>query len=115
MTVRVIERVGRPTRREATRDEEGTMMVASMSRQSFCCDYCGQSGTTVAGGLWKTSEEAHAPLYYLHSRCLLSYKAARGLRSVEGRLPLTTGKRPRVSAERTPYLGDEARAQGWIA
>jgi len=57
-------------------------------RETFYCDHCHEQGTTAGGGLWKTASDAHATLYYLHSACLLPYKARHGLRSVEGRLPL---------------------------
>ncbi len=56
----------------------------------FCCAHCHEAGTTVYGALWRVSlKPGCGDLYYLHSRCLDPFKAARGLRSVEGRLPLT--------------------------
>lgn len=63
------------------------MMDAPRPRQTFYCDHCHEPGTTAGGGLWKTAPHERAPLYYLHSSCLLPYKARHGLRSVEGRLP----------------------------
>jgi len=55
------------------------------------CDHCQTAGTTVCGALWRvspaTSHAACTDLYYLHTHCLAPYKAAHGLRSVEGRLP----------------------------
>ncbi len=52
------------------------------------CDHCQETGTTVCGALWRVSlADDCTDLYYLHSRCLPSYKAAHGLRSVEGRQP----------------------------
>jgi len=56
----------------------------------FCCAHCHQPGTTVCGALWRVSlKPGRGDLYYLHGHCLDPYKVARGLRSVEGRLPLT--------------------------
>jgi len=56
----------------------------------FCCAHCHEAGTTVCGALWRVSlKPERGDLYYLHGRCLDPYKVARGLRSVEGRLPLT--------------------------
>ena len=78
---------------------EGGAMIAPGLRQgqglreTFYCDYCHEQGTTAGGGLWKTTSHAHATLYYLHSACLLPYKARHGLRSVEGRLPIVDSKR----------------------
>ncbi len=55
----------------------------------FCCAHCHEAGTTVCGALWRVSlKPGRGDLYYLHSHCLDPYKVARGLRSVEGRLPL---------------------------
>ncbi len=53
----------------------------------YPCDCCHQAGTTAVGALWRTGEGD--ALYYLHSRCLASYKALHGLRSVEGRVART--------------------------
>ena len=54
----------------------------------FCCAHCHQPGTTVCGALWRVSlKPGRGDLYYLHGHCLDPYKVARGLRSVEGRLP----------------------------
>ena len=54
----------------------------------FCCAHCHEAGTTVCGALWPVSlKPGRGDLYYLHSHCLDPYKVARGLRSVEGRLP----------------------------
>ena len=64
------------------------MMDAPKMRQTFYCDHCHEPGTTAGGGLWKTAPHERAILYYLHSPCLLPYKARHGLRSVEGRLSL---------------------------
>lgn len=61
--------------------------MAAVLRETFRCDHCREAGTTALGGLWKTSLDPHASLYYLHSGCVGPYKAARGLRSVEGRIP----------------------------
>jgi len=56
----------------------------------FCCAHCHEAGTTVCGALWRVSlKPGHGDLYYLHGHCLDPYTVARGLRSVEGRLPLT--------------------------
>jgi len=55
----------------------------------FCCAHCHEAGTTVCGALWRVSlKPGCGDLYYLHGHCLDPYKVARGLRSVEGRLPL---------------------------
>jgi len=54
----------------------------------FCCAHCHEAGTTVYGALWRVSlKPGRGDLYYLHGHCLDPYKVARGLRSVEGRLP----------------------------
>ncbi len=50
------------------------MMDAPKPRQTFYCDHCHEPGTTVNGGLWKTAPHERAPLYYLHSSCLLPTK-----------------------------------------
>lgn len=51
------------------------------------CDHCHQPGTTAIGALWRVSlHPARADLYFLHAHCLGFYKAAHGLRSVEGRI-----------------------------
>jgi len=53
------------------------------------CDHCQETGTTACGALWRVSlADDCTQLYYLHTRCLSAYKCARGLRGVEGRLPL---------------------------
>lgn len=58
------------------------------------CAYCHQLDTTAAGALWRVSPiAACASLYYLHSQCLAPYKAAHGLRSVEGRIPTPASPR----------------------
>ncbi len=52
------------------------------------CAHCHEAGTTVCGALWRVSlKPGRGDLYYLHGHCLDPYKVARGLRSVEGRLP----------------------------
>ncbi len=57
---------------------------------SFDCAHCHTAGTTSRGALWRVAPPPEpGALYYLHTRCLDPYKAAHGLRSVEGRLPLT--------------------------
>jgi hypothetical protein len=77
---------------------EGVMTMATVLRETFRCDHCREPGTTAQGGLWKTSLEPHASLYYLHSGCVAPYKAARGLRSVEGRIPAAaTARRGHVA------------------
>ncbi len=53
----------------------------------YPCAHCHRRGTTAAGALWRTGQSDE--LYYLHSRCLASYKVACGLRSVEGRVART--------------------------
>ena len=45
------------------------MTMAAVLRETFRCDHCREPGTTAQGGLWKTSLEPHASLYYLHSGC----------------------------------------------
>jgi len=61
----------------------------SLSR-SYTCAHCQMGGTTVAGALWRVSSCAACDqLFYLHTACLQPYKIAHGLRSVEGRVPLT--------------------------
>ena len=72
------------------------MMQAPGVRQTFYCDHCHEQGTTAGGGLWKTAPHEHAALYYLHSPCLIPYKARHGLRSVEGRLPLKVDSRKSI-------------------
>ncbi len=63
----------------------------SLSR-SFTCGHCQTEGTTWRGALWRVAPSpAPGALYYLHTRCLDPYKVAHGLRSVEGRVPLTSG------------------------
>ncbi len=57
----------------------------------YQCAHCHRRGTTAAGALWRTGQSDDA-LYYLHSRCLASYKVARGLRSVEGRVARTVAQ-----------------------
>ena len=67
----------------------------------FCCAHCHTPGTTVCGALWRVSlKPGRGDLYYLHGHCLDPYKVARGLRSVEGRLPLTDTRARRVRCAR---------------
>jgi len=68
-------------------------MYALLPRPTYCCDHCNKPGTTIDGTLWKANSDLYAPLYYLHSRCLLPCKVEHGLRSVEGRLPLAAARR----------------------
>ncbi len=73
--------------------------AAFWRRVRYTCDYCREHGTTASGALWRTGQgDDCTDLYYLHSHCLPSYKRAHGLRSVEGRLPLT----PPVSSAAAP-------------
>jgi len=63
----------------------------------FCCAHCHEAGTTVYGALWRVSlKPGRGDLCYLHGHCLDPYKVARGLRSVEGRLP-RADTRPRLT------------------
>ncbi len=55
-------------------------------RVRYQCSHCGDTGTTVVGGLWRTGQGDE--LYYLHSHCLSAYKALHSLQSAEGRVPL---------------------------
>jgi len=68
-------------------------MYVLLPRPIHCCDHCATPGSTADGALWKTISDPYASLYYLHSRCLLPYKAEHSLRSVEGRLPLAAARR----------------------
>jgi len=57
-------------------------------RLRHTCAHCQQPGTTASGALWRASAHAQCnDLYYLHSECMLPYKAAHGLLAVEGRIP----------------------------
>ena len=52
------------------------------------CVHCSHLGTTATGALWRVSRlVGRDDLYFLHVGCLALYKAAHGLRSVEGRIP----------------------------
>jgi len=62
-------------------------------RFRYQCDHCRRWDTTAVGALWRTGQGDE--LYYLHARCLPSYKRRHALRSVEGRLPL---RRPAIAA-----------------
>ncbi len=64
--------------------------AAFWRRFHYQCDHCQETGTTACGALWRVSlADDCTDLYYLHTRCLSAYRRAQGLRSVEGRLPLT--------------------------
>jgi len=66
------------------------------------CAHCHHIGTTATGALWRVSPSPDCrDLYYLHSGCLAPYKAAHGLRSVEGRIPRGQPATVRLAA-RTP-------------
>jgi len=70
----------------------------SLSR-SFTCGHCQTAGTTACGALWRAAPPPEpGALYYLHTRCLDPYKVAHGLRSVEGRVPLTACSHGATSA-----------------
>jgi len=75
--------------------------AAFWRRFQYPCDHCQETGTTACGALWRVSlANDCTELYYLHSRCLLPYKAAHTLQSVEGRLPL---RRPAADAPALPW------------
>lgn len=66
----------------------GRTHTPARGRGWHTCAHCHEAGTTVCGALWRVSlKPGHGDLYYLHGHCLDPYKVARGLRSVEGRLP----------------------------
>ena len=70
---------------------------ASMSRT---CVHCNTPGTTRCGALWRVSlADECQDLYYLHTGCLRDFKAAQGLRSVEGRQPLAGARARRGPKE----------------
>ncbi len=74
------------------------------------CDHCHVTGTTAVGALWRISlADDCQELYYLHTRCLRAHKAAHGLQSVEGRIPL---RRPATDAPVVPSL---RRRQGALS
>lgn len=72
------------TRTTPTKTAPTAILPARAAR--LTCQHCSQVGTTAHGGLWRTGQGAS--LYYLHSDCLLPYKRAHRLQSVEGRVPV---------------------------
>jgi len=69
---------------------EGTIIISLAAHPRHTCAHCQETGTTFSGALWRASLAPDCTgLYFLHSACLAPYKAAHGLRSVEGWLPLT--------------------------
>ena len=65
----------------------------ALASMPHTCAHCNVPGTTRCGALWRTGQGD--ALYYLHSQCLMPYKKARTLQSVEGRIAL---RRPAMAA-----------------
>jgi len=81
-----------PTVSLSTRPPDDADLSVILSRVKdrlrHTCAHCQQPGTTASGALWRASAHAQCnDLYYLHSECMLPYKAAHGLLAVEGRIP----------------------------
>ncbi len=73
-----------------TEQDRQALAAARRVMVSYPCAHCGTFSTTASGALWRVSlADDCTDLYYLCCGCVKPYKRAHGLRSVEGRVPLT--------------------------